>query len=94
MLDKDGKMVLEFLGECRNHKLIQDELFEVEETMYSNLYKVEELLSKTQEGRELFIELEQNIFDTLHEMRKTYFEYGQLHGSLVETQPLENLIAG
>lgn len=94
MLDKDSKMVLEFLGECRTHKLIQDELFKVEEAMYSNLYKVEELLSKTQEGRKLFVELEQNIFDTLHEMRKTYFEYGQLHGGIVETQPLENLIAG
>lgn len=94
MLDKDSKMVLEFLYECRNNKMIQDELFKVEEEMYSNLYKAEELLSKTEEGRKLFVELEQNIFDTLHEMQKTYFEYGQLRGSLVETQPLENLIAG
>lgn len=94
MLDKESKMVLDFLYECRNNKMIQDELFRVEEEMYSNLYQVEEMLSKSSEGRKLFVNLEQNIFDTLNELRKTYFEYGQLHGSLVGTQPLENLIAG
>ncbi len=94
MLSKESENVLKFIAECRGNRMLEDNLFKTEEKMYSNLYKVEEMLSKFPTGNDLFIELEQSIFDTLAEMRETYFEYGVHYGTVVESQPIENLIAG
>lgn len=93
MITDDEKMILEFLYECRSHRMIQDELFKKEEAMFSLLHKVENIMSSSKENKKLYTELESSILDVLDIAKETYFEYGS-HCEAVSEKNFFSKIAG
>lgn len=76
MLSEKSKEVIDFIEECRAQKMINDDLFQCSEKMYESLYEVEKLLTNIGK-RELFLTLEELIFETITLTKDTYFEYGE-----------------
>ena len=77
MLTENAKLVIEFVEECRSQLMVKDELHETQEEMYKTLYRAEEILKQSEEGKQLFLSLEGLVARTLDLTKDVYFEYGE-----------------
>ena len=76
MLTENAKLVIEFVEECRSQLMVKDELHETQEEMYKTLYRAEEILKQSEEGKQLFLSLESLVAE-LRLTKDVYFEYGE-----------------
>ncbi len=72
MLSDEAKIVLDFIEECRSQLMMKDEYHEVSEKMYSKLYEIEGFLKTTDEGKKLFTEFEDLVYQTINKAKETY----------------------
>lgn len=89
MLSENAKLVIDFIEECRHRLMMKDELHEKQEEMYTTLYKAEEILKKSEEGKKIFFELESLISRTLDLTKDVYFEYGENYSGACDNQVLK-----
>ena len=87
----DEKLILDFIEECRSHQMIKDDYHEVSEKMLTKLYQIEDVLKTTDEGRKLFTEFEDLVFQTIDKAKETYFEYGENYLSVAENKFMTKL---
>lgn len=85
MLKKDKEFIIEFLMNCYDNKVFDDELSKKEEKMYKKLWELEDTSNKTQ--MEIYIELENLIAEVLSTSKDRYFDYG----AMAQDAALENL---
>ena len=91
MLSNEAKIVLDFIEECRSQLMMKDEFHQVSEKMFSKLYEIEEFLKTTDEGKKLFTEFEDLVFQTINKAKETYFEYGENYSTVSENNFMEKL---
>ena len=91
MLSSQAKIVLDFIEECRSQLMMKDEYHEVSEKMYSKLYEIEGFLKTTDEGKKLFTEFEDLVYQTINKAKETYFEYGENYSFVSENKFMKKL---
>ena len=91
MLSNEAKIVLDFIEECRSQLMMKDEFHQVSEKMFSKLYEIEGFLKTTDEGKKLFTEFEDLVFQTINKAKETYFEYGENYSTVSENNFMEKL---
>ncbi len=89
MLTENAKLVIEFVEECRSQLMVKDELHETQEEMYKTLYRTEEILKQSEEGKQLFLSLESLVARTLDLTKDVYFEYGENYSESSRNQMLK-----
>ncbi|WP_317368896.1 hypothetical protein [uncultured Tyzzerella sp.] len=89
MLTENAKLVIEFVEECRSQLMVKDELHETQEEMYKTLYRAEEILKQSEEGKKLFTSLESLVARTLDLTKDVYFEYGENYSGACDNQMLK-----
>lgn len=89
MLTENAKLVIEFVEECRSQLMVKDELHETQEEMYKTLYRAEEILKQSEEGKQLFLSLESLVARTLDLTKDVYFEYGENYSETSRNQMLK-----
>lgn len=89
MLTENAKLVIEFVEECRSQLMVKDELHETQEEMYKTLYRAEEILKQSEEGKQLFTSLESLVARTLDLTKDVYFEYGENYSESSRNQMLK-----
>lgn len=89
MLTENAKLVIEFVEECRSQLMVKDELHETQEEMYKTLYRAEEILKQSEEGKQLFLSLESLVARTLDLTKDVYFEYGENYSESSRNQMLK-----
>lgn len=91
MLSNEAKIVLDFIEECRSQLMMKDEFHQVSEEMFSKLYEIEGFLKTTDEGKKLFTEFEDLVFQTINKAKETYFEYGENYSIVSENNFMKKL---
>lgn len=86
MTQEEKQVVMTFLGNCYNNKLMEDLLFKEEEEMWNLLWKLDQCLSENTHSkeREFFFKLEDKIASVLELAKWRYFEYGEMAGEIGE----------
>ena len=82
MLNDDAKMVIEFIDMCRGNLMIKDDLHIKMESLYKLLHKLEDTFETLPEGKNLYLELEDTVIETINLAKDIYFEYGDNFGQV------------
>lgn len=84
MTQEEKQVVMTFLGNCYNNKLMEDLLFKEEEEMWNLLWELDQCLEPDSKERGIFFKLEDKIASVLELAKWRYFEYGEMAGEIGE----------
>lgn len=84
MTQEEKQVVMTFLGNCYNNKLMEDLLFKEEEEMWNLLWELDQCLESDSKERGIFFKLEDKIASVLELAKWRYFEYGEMAGEIGE----------